>query len=116
MIPGHMGGFGSDGVVEPGAGESKQEREHLLPWAVVSEHRELLAKIDELGSVAGAARAIGLSYKEAWDTINAINNLAGKVLVYRLSIGRPDGVTLLSDEGKHILKQAVKAMAKRNRL
>lgn len=33
----------------------------------------LLVGIRELGSVAAAARAVGLSYKRSWDIINTLN-------------------------------------------
>jgi len=63
----------------------------------------LLIKIDELGSLVKAAKAVGISFKTAWDTVNMINNRAGKPLVYRLATGKWDGVTLLTDEGKRLL-------------
>ena len=30
----------------------------------------LLERIDELGSITKAAKAVGISYKTAWDTVN----------------------------------------------
>lgn len=36
----------------------------------------LLDKIDELGSITQAAKAVGISYKTAWEMVNQINNLA----------------------------------------
>jgi molybdate transport system regulatory protein len=41
----------------------------------------LLSAIAEHGSIAGAARAIGLSYKGAWEAVQALNNLFGQPLV-----------------------------------
>ena len=43
----------------------------------------LLAQIAESGSISKAARAIGMSYKAAWDAIDLMNNLAGQPLVER---------------------------------
>ena len=40
----------------------------------------LLAKIGETGSITAAARAVGMSYKGAWDVIDAMNNLADEPL------------------------------------
>ena len=51
----------------------------------------LLENIDELGSITKAAKAVGVSYKTAWDTINMINNLAEKPLVDRLAGGNGGG-------------------------
>lgn len=38
----------------------------------------LLAAIGTEGSITGAARKVGLSYKAAWDAIDGMNNLAGE--------------------------------------
>ena len=53
----------------------------------------LLEKIDELGSITRAAKAVGISYKNAWDTVNLINNLADKPLFTRLTGGKGGGGT-----------------------
>ncbi|MBW4055503.1 MAG: TOBE domain-containing protein [Proteobacteria bacterium] len=65
----------------------------------------LLEKIDELGSITRAAKAVGISYKTAWDTVNLINNLAEKPLVDRLTGGKGGGGTSLTAEGKKIIAQ-----------
>jgi molybdate transport system regulatory protein len=65
----------------------------------------LLEKIDELGSITKAAKAVGISYKTAWDTINMINNLAEKPLVDRLAGGKGGGGTSLTAEGKKVIEQ-----------
>jgi len=65
----------------------------------------LLEKIDELGSITRAAKAVGISYKTAWDTVNMINNLAEKPLVDRLTGGKGGGGTSLTAEGKKIIHQ-----------
>ncbi len=65
----------------------------------------LLEKIDELGSITKAAKAVGISYKTAWDTINMINNLAEKPLVDRLTGGKGGGGTSLTGEGKKVVEQ-----------
>ena len=65
----------------------------------------LLEHIDELGSITKAAKAVGISYKTAWDTINMINNLAEKPLVDRLTGGKGGGGTSLTAEGKKVINQ-----------
>ena len=45
----------------------------------------LLRAIAEHGSITQAAKAIGMSYKAAWDAIDTMNNLAGAPLVERSS-------------------------------
>ena len=70
-----------------------------------SDRISLLEKIDELGSITKAAKAVGISYKTAWDTINAINNLAERPLVVRLTGGKGGGGTSLTAEGKKVVSQ-----------
>jgi len=65
----------------------------------------LLEQIDELGSITKAAKAVGISYKTAWDTINMINNLAERPLVDRLTGGKGGGGTSLTAEGKKVIEQ-----------
>jgi len=69
------------------------------------ERIKLLEKIDELGSITKAAKAVGISYKTAWDAVNLINNLAEKPLVDRLTGGKGGGGTSLTVEGKKIIVQ-----------
>ncbi|CAK1319456.1 TOBE domain-containing protein [Burkholderia pseudomallei] len=56
----------------------------------------LLAAIDETGSITRAAKAVGLSYKGAWDAIDTMNNLAGEPLVLRATGGKGGGGTTLT--------------------
>ncbi|BCG01080.1 ModE family transcriptional regulator [Paraburkholderia sp. PGU19] len=56
----------------------------------------LLAAIGETGSITGAAKAIGMSYKAAWDAVDAMNNLAGETLVIRSTGGKGGGGTRLT--------------------
>jgi molybdate transport system regulatory protein len=65
----------------------------------------LLEQIDQLGSITKAAKAVGISYKTAWDTLNTINNLAEKPLVDRLTGGKGGGGSSLTAEGKKVIFQ-----------
>lgn len=56
----------------------------------------LLAAIGETGSITRAAKAVGLSYKGAWDAIDTMNNLAGEPLVLRATGGKGGGGTTLT--------------------
>jgi molybdate transport system regulatory protein len=69
-----------------------------------SDRIALLEKIDEYGSITKAAKAVGISYKTAWDTINAINNLTEKPLFIRTSGGKSGGGTTLTEEGKEVIR------------
>lgn len=63
----------------------------------------LLAKIGELGSIAAAARAVGLSYKGAWEAIDAMNNLADEPLVIRTVGGRSGGGAVLTERARRLI-------------
>jgi len=65
---------------------------------------DLLAKIAETGSISQAAKAIKMSYKAAWDAIDAMNNLAGEALVERLTGGKGGGGTRLTARGEQLVK------------
>jgi len=65
----------------------------------------LLEKIEEHGSITKAARAAGISYKTAWDIVSAINNLSEKPLVRRMAGGRGGGGTVLTEEGKGVVRR-----------
>ena len=65
----------------------------------------LLQKIGELGSITKAAKAVGISYKNAWDLVNMVNNLAEKPLVERVTGGKGGGGTTLTSYGKEVIKQ-----------
>lgn len=59
----------------------------------------LLEAIGREGSISGAARAVGLSYRAAWDAIRAMNNLVGRPLVSGQTGGRRGGGAQLTPEG-----------------
>nr|WP_320051130.1 TOBE domain-containing protein [uncultured Desulfuromonas sp.] len=65
----------------------------------------LLEKIDELGSINKAAKALGISYRTAWDAVNLINNLSDFPLVEKASGGKGGGGTHLTDLGKEIIRK-----------
>lgn len=65
----------------------------------------LLEKIDEHGSIAKAARAVGVSNKTAWDILNNIKNLAEKPLVGSVTGGKGGGGSSLTEEGKKLVGQ-----------
>lgn len=63
----------------------------------------LLASIVECGSITRAAKAMGMSYKAAWDAIDGMNNLAGEPLVERLTGGKGGGGTRLTQRGEQLV-------------
>ena len=63
----------------------------------------LLAAIGETGSITSAAKAVGMSYKGAWDAVDAMNNLAGEPLVVRLTGGKGGGGTTLTPRAQKLI-------------
>ncbi len=64
----------------------------------------LLAQIAEQGSITHAAKAVKMSYKAAWDAIDAMNNLAGEPLVQRMAGGKGGGGTVLTQRGMQLVE------------
>jgi molybdate transport system regulatory protein len=63
----------------------------------------LLEAIDRHGSISQAAKQVPLSYKAAWDAVDAMNNLADAPLVERSTGGKAGGGTLLTDHGRRVI-------------
>ncbi|MGE0581199.1 MAG: TOBE domain-containing protein [Steroidobacteraceae bacterium] len=63
----------------------------------------LLDAIAASGSITRAAKAIGMSYKAAWDAVDAMNGLAGEPLVERSTGGRGGGGTRLTERGQRLV-------------
>jgi len=64
----------------------------------------LLQAIEETGSISAAAKKVGISYKTAWDRVDAINNMAPQPLVMRAAGGAQGGGTSLTDYGRDIVR------------
>jgi molybdate transport system regulatory protein len=63
----------------------------------------LLEAIEQHGSISQAAKHVPLSYKAAWDAVDAMNNLADQPLVERSAGGKHGGGTLLTDHGRKVI-------------
>lgn len=63
----------------------------------------LLEQVGKTGSITAAAKAVGLSYKAAWDAIAAMNNLADRPLVEGSVGGRHGGGTKLTERGAELV-------------
>ena len=75
----------------------------------------LLRAVAEQGSITQAAKAFGMSYKGAWDAIDAMNALSGTPLVERSTGGRGGGFTRLTEHGRRLVErfEAVAAVHQR---
>ncbi|WP_373000816.1 TOBE domain-containing protein [Sulfurimonas sp.] len=77
----------------------KKEGKNLLGNGRV----ELLEKIDEYGSISKASRAMKMSYKAAWDMVDAMNNISDKPLVQKVTGGKNGGGAQVTKVGKELI-------------
>lgn len=73
----------------------------------------LLEKVAAYGSISQAAKAAGLSYKGAWDAIDAMNHLYEKPLVLTSTGGKGGGGAKLSEEAVSMI-DAYRALKKQH--
>jgi len=64
---------------------------------------ELLEQIEQTGSITKAAKAMKMSYKAAWDNVDAMNNLSEQPLVDRSAGGKGGGGTHLTAYAKELI-------------
>jgi molybdate transport system regulatory protein len=64
---------------------------------------ELLERIEETGSINKAAKEMGMSYKKAWEMVNALNSLAAKPFVITQTGGEKGGGSIITEEAKQLI-------------
>jgi molybdate transport system regulatory protein len=64
----------------------------------------LLEQIAKTGSITQAAKAVGVSYKTAWDAVDAMKNVSGFPVVESVSGGIKGGGTRLTEEGLRLVE------------
>ncbi len=79
-------------------------------WINKSEHNflgqgrmELLMHIEQEGSITKAAKSMKMSYKAAWDAVDAMNNLSEFPLVASAKGGKGGGGTHLTEYAKELI-------------
>ena len=65
---------------------------------------ELLKAIIELGSISAAARSMNMSYKKAWESVDAMNSVSDEPLVTRTTGGSGGGGTTVTNAGIEAIK------------
>ncbi|MBC8007899.1 MAG: TOBE domain-containing protein, partial [Prolixibacteraceae bacterium] len=63
----------------------------------------LLKEIDRHGSISQAAKHVPMSYKAAWDAVDAMNNLSEAPLFDRTTGGKHGGGTKLTEYGRTVI-------------
>jgi molybdate transport system regulatory protein len=66
---------------------------------------DLLAAIDDLGSIAAAGRSMGMSYQRAWSLIGTLNTTFQKPLVTASHGGATRGGAALTATGREVLER-----------
>lgn len=64
---------------------------------------ELLEGIQREGSIAQAAKHMGMSYKKAWDIVEDLNTRSSIVFVRSQKGGRAGGSAVVTEEGARFL-------------
>ncbi|MHC5306040.1 TOBE domain-containing protein [Bartonella sp. LJL80] len=72
--------------------------------SVGRERIKLLEAVGRDGSISAAARSIGLSYKAAWDALDAMQNLVSQPLLEKSAGGRSGGGTVLTPAGVRLIE------------
>lgn len=65
---------------------------------------ELLDQVEKTGSISRAAKALGMSYRAAWNAVDALRNLAGEPLLVTQAGGSDGGGTRLAPAGERLLR------------
>lgn len=63
----------------------------------------ILEAIQASGSITQAARSVGVSYKTAWDALDAMKNISGDMLVESVSGGKHGGGSRLTEAGMKLV-------------
>lgn len=64
----------------------------------------LLEAVARLGSISAAAKEVGLSYKGAWDGVQALNNLFDAPLVIAAPGGKSGGAAQVTARGQAVIR------------
>jgi len=72
-------------------------------------HLDFLRALASSGSMLGAARAYGITYRTAWMWVQAVNRAWGRALVGRTHGGRGGGGARLTPEGRALLSRVADA-------
>ena len=67
------------------------------------DYLELLERIDATGSISAAAKAMGMSYKAAWEAVLMINNLSAEPVAEKQAGGAHGGKTNLTPYGRRMV-------------
>ena len=64
----------------------------------------LVAAIDATGSISAAARSMGMSYRRAWQLVEALNESFSQPIVLTATGGRRGGGAVVTASGKRLVR------------
>jgi molybdate transport system regulatory protein len=65
----------------------------------------LIEAIDRSGSISGAAREMEMSYRRAWQLVDAINTSFAEPLIVTAAGGKKGGGAVVSDQGREVVRR-----------
>jgi molybdate transport system regulatory protein len=65
----------------------------------------LVKLIDEIGSISAAAREMGMSYRRAWQLVNALNTSFSRPLILTAVGGRQGGGATVTALGRRLVER-----------
>ncbi len=74
--------------------------------------KHLLEKIAETGSIRAAAKELNMSYRHAWEMINAMNEVSKKPVIRKSTGGAKGGGTEVTPEGMRWIEKYEKILQK----
>ena len=73
---------------------------------------KLINAIGRAGSISGAAKIVGMSYRRAWNLVDSINQDFSTQIIITSSGGKGGGGAIVSDVGLEIIKRYQEIEAK----
>ena len=66
---------------------------------------ELLTQVEMTGSISKAAKSMKMSYKAAWDAVDAMNNVMGTPVIESAVGGVKGGGSRVTDAGRRLIAE-----------
>jgi molybdate transport system regulatory protein len=66
---------------------------------------QLVALIADTGSISAAARRMGMSYRRAWQLVEAVNQSFNRPVVVTVTGGKRGGGAVVTDFGKRLVER-----------
>jgi len=63
----------------------------------------LLEQIDEIGSISGAAKKMGMTYRRAWHLLDTVQSVLNEDVVEKTVGGKKGGGATLTSTGKELI-------------